>query len=229
MMMAKVHPGLTTWMLLIVGPIATNSFHDPQCQNKVYSSSFRWSQRQLQKSTRYDRHHNRRIQLAQSSGDSGGDDDKFSFGQRIESIKTAVVGGLSGSVCVTPFTALHDLLLDGYKTNGVAQWEFDTDMAALQGALFAIVYRYCVRQSDNNPMLNQGVLGAFVLIRTLSRVRVPSYCSAIPLECGSPLGYLDWALLGQVAINGIESAVLFGAASSAIEYCFQRGFISKFK
>ena len=32
------------------------------------------------------------------------------------------------------------------------------DMGSLQSALFAIVYRYCVREDDDNGMLNMGVM-----------------------------------------------------------------------
>jgi len=31
-------------------------------------------------------------------------------------------------------------------------------MGSLQSALFAIVYRYCVREDDDNEMLNMGVM-----------------------------------------------------------------------
>ncbi len=112
-------------------------------------------------------------------------EDKFSFRQRIESIKTAVVGLVSGGVASTPFIFLHDVLLpvDSSYTSGLSSWEFDTDMGSLQAALFAIVYRYCVREEDDNDMLNMGVVGAFVVVRTLSRVHVPSYCTAAPLDC----------------------------------------------
>jgi hypothetical protein len=74
------------------------------------------------------------------------------------------------------------LLLGPEMNNGVAQWEFDTDMGLLESALFAIVYRYCVR-TDDNAMLNQGVIGAFVVVRMLSRIQVPLYCVAAPLDC----------------------------------------------
>ncbi|KAL7537602.1 hypothetical protein ACHAWF_005843 [Thalassiosira exigua] len=86
-------------------------------------------------------------------GGGGEREDKFSPFQRIESIKTAALGGVAGSVLSAPFVALHDL-----PSYGAAAWEFDTDMAALQGALFAIVYRYCVREEDDNEMLNMGVV-----------------------------------------------------------------------
>ena len=68
-----------------------------------------------------------------SSGES-----KFSFFQRMESVKAAALGAASGSVLSTPVLALRDL-----PNYGIASWEFDIDMSALQGALFAIVYRYC--------------------------------------------------------------------------------------
>ena len=55
-------------------------------------------------------------------------------------------------------------------------------MASLQAALFAIVYRYAIRK-DTNPMLNQGVVGAFVFARTLSSIRVSEDCSFAPLSC----------------------------------------------
>lgn len=160
---------------------------------------------------------------------AGGDDDddekedKFSFYQRIESLKTAVVGLLSGGILSTPFIALHDI-----PAYGAASWEFDTDMGSLQSALFAIVYRYCVREEDDNDMLNMGVVGAFVVVRTLSRVRVPRYCTAAPLDCGDPLGYFDYDMIQQVALNGLESVALFGGAAVAMEYAYKKKWIGKF-
>ena len=113
------------------------------------------------------------------SVEENNDSDKFGFFQRLESVKCLAIGGISGSVGFAPIGFLHDFVIEH---SSLAQWEFDTDMAAIQGGLFAIVYRYCVRQ-DTNPQLNQGVIGAFVLTRTLSSIHVPSYCSAIPLDC----------------------------------------------
>jgi hypothetical protein len=101
-------------------------------------------------------------------------------------------------------------------------------MGALQSALFAIVYRYCVRKNDKNDMLNMGVIGAFVVVRTLSRVRVPGYCTAAPLDCGDPIGYFDWDMLNQLFLNGLESVALFGAAALAMEAAYDRNWISKF-
>mmetsp|Transcript_19019 Transcript_19019/g.29292 ORF Transcript_19019/g.29292 Transcript_19019/m.29292 type:complete len:231 (+) Transcript_19019:57-749(+) len=164
--------------------------------------------------------------MASSSNDNNnnGDDEKFSFGQRIESVKCVAVGAISGGIALTPVTALHDI---GFGYGGPAQWEFDTDMGSLEAGLFAIVYRYCIRK-DDNPMLNQGVIGAFVLARTLSRIQVPSYCTFAPLNCGAPLYYFDWNMIQQAGWNGAESVALFGAAAFAMDYCFKKSFISKF-
>lgn len=184
---------------------------------------------------------------------------KFGFFQRIESVKCVVVGAVTGSIALGPFALLHDFLLvpSMIDMNGLPQLEFDTDAAALQSGLFAIVYRYCIR-TDTNPQLQDGVVGAFAITRTLSRIVVPPYCTAIPLYCkfgmieslfvrfknnivplscllqqlykgGPPLGYLDWSLLGQLAVNGAESMAMFTATATAINYCMERKIISKFE
>ena len=92
--------------------------------------------------------------------------------------------------------------------------------------LFGVVYRYAVR-TDENPMLKQGVVGAFVVTRSWALITPPSTCSALPLNCGAPLGYLDWALIGQLAYLGIASALAFGGAAVALELVFDKGFVGR--
>ena len=70
--------------------------------------------------------------------------------------------------------------------------------------------------------------GAFIVVRTLSRVRVPSYCTAAPLDCGDPLGYFDYDMIQQLVLNGLESVALFGGAAVAMEYAYSKKWISKF-
>ena len=116
------------------------------------------------------------------------DINKFDMAQRIESLKSVVLGALSGGIAVTPIAYLHYVYFAdaaASNNNGIAQWEFVTDMSSLQAALFAIVYRYAVRANDSNPMLNQGVVGAFVVVRTLSNIQVTDTCQSIPLRCKS--------------------------------------------
>lgn len=45
---------------------------------------------------------------------------------------------------------------------------------------------------------------------------------------GAPLGYFDWPMIGQLLVNGAESAAMFGATAAAMDYCMERGYISKF-
>lgn len=158
-----------------------------------------------------------------NNDNNNGNNDKFSMVQRLESIKCVIVGALTGGIAITPVAAIHDIVL----LSSIPQWEFDTDTGSIEAALFTIVYRYCVR-TDSNPMLNQGVIGAFCITRTISRIHVPSYCSAIPLNCGAPIGYLDWSMIQEGLWSGLESVALFGCAAYAMDYCFQKGYISKF-
>lgn len=157
---------------------------------------------------------------------------EFELLQRNESLKSLVLGAVVGGISCSPFTAARDLWLADYlrpmvESNYWAQWEFDTDMGALQGGLFAIVYRYCVRE-DKKEQLGQGVVAAFVLVRTLSQVVVPTYCYALPLNCGEPLVYLDWALLFQLFVLFVESQALFGSTAKVLEYALRIGWIRKY-
>ncbi len=119
--------------------------------------------------------------LSMFGGDENDGDNKFDMAQRIESLKSVVLGALSGGIALTPIAYLHYVVFSTVPST--AQWEFTTDMSSLEAALFAIVYRYAVRADDNNPMLNQGVVGAFVVVRTLSNIQVTDTCQSVPLRC----------------------------------------------
>lgn len=45
---------------------------------------------------------------------------------------------------------------------------------------------------------------------------------------GPPVGYFDWSMIQQGVLNGAESVALFGAAAYAMDYCFEKKYISKF-
>ena len=130
------------------------------------------------------------------------------------------MGAVVGSIC----GALPDFLM---HINNLPQWEFDTDSNAIEGALFGVVYRYCVRE-DSNPQLKQGCIGAFVLTRALPQVQVPSTCTEFPLNCGPPFFYLDWGMLTQLISVAAESLCVFGGVAFAFEYLSNRRIIGRF-
>lgn len=43
-------------------------------------------------------------------------------------------------------------------------------------------------RTDPNPQLKQGVVGAFAISRTLALLKPGPECTAIPLQCGPPIG-----------------------------------------
>ena len=101
-------------------------------------------------------------------------------------------------------------------------------MAAVQGALFAITYRYVSRKGDENPMLQQGAVGAFALTRALSNIQTPSTCTALPLSCGPPLGYFNWSMIYQGGIYAFESFVMFGAVAFGVELAYKFNLVKRY-
>jgi hypothetical protein len=173
----------------------------------------------------------RRSHSNSSNDNDGNGKNKFGMAQRIDSIKSGIVGAVVGSIGQAPVSALHQIVVSSHgssNSNGLAQFEYDTDAAAVAGALFAIVYRYCIRQDSENRQLNQGAVGAFAIVRTCGAVRIPPYCTALPLHCGAPLGYADWNVLQQLLWSGTESLVLFGVTALVMDAAMSKGYISQF-
>ncbi len=152
--------------------------------------------------------------LSVFGGDENDDgDNKFDMAQRIESVKSVVLGALSGGIALTPIAYLHYVTFSSVPST--AQWEFTTDMSSLEAALFAIVYRYAVRANDNNPMLNQGVVGAFVVVRTLANIQVTDTCQSVPLRCKS-----DFGMLQKVVVQ--KSTICSSLVFSIVHIIFSR-------
>uniref|UniRef100_A0A7S0LTL0 Solute carrier family 40 protein n=1 Tax=Coccolithus braarudii TaxID=221442 RepID=A0A7S0LTL0_9EUKA len=139
--------------------------------------------------------------------------------ERVESAKVGVASALSGSLAMAPFA----LLLPSAFS---AQWELSHDVLAVMLFLFGLVYRYAVR-SDSNAMLKQGVIGAFALTRCLSALQASEQCTALPLVCGPPFSYLDYAMILQLLSVGFESFAAFGGSAFVIEACFERGLLTR--
>ena len=69
--------------------------------------------------------------------DVDNDDDesssKFDMAQRIESLKSIVLGAIAGGIGLTPIAYLHYVYFaSATEPNGLAQWEFVTDMSSIE-------------------------------------------------------------------------------------------------
>ena len=145
------------------------------------------------------------------------------FGEKIESVKSAVFAAVGGTIAVVPFA-----LLRGAFMHYNADWEFNYDgLLILTAPLFGITYRYAIRR-DNNPNLKQGVIGAFVITRAVATVKVADICSSIPLNCGPPFYLFTDQMLLTGLLNFAEAGLCFGGAAYLMETLFVSGALSKF-
>ena len=138
---------------------------------------------------------------------------------RVESAKAGAAALIFGSVAFAPVALLE-------PSHFTPQWELACDSLALMLGLFGVTYRYAAR-TDDNPMLKQGVVGAFAITRTLAALQADPQCTAMPLQCGAPLGYVSWTMITQGLVLGLESFVAFGAAAIAIEWLSDQSFLKR--
>jgi len=139
--------------------------------------------------------------------------------ERTESAKAGVASLLAGSAVSIPLAVVSP---DAFS----AQWELAHDGLAVMLLLFGVVYRYAVREDESN-MLKQGVVGAFAVTRALAELRASPGCSAMPLSCGPPLGYVDWPMILGGTFGLVEALVAFGGAALALELGFDRGILRR--
>ncbi|NER82682.1 MAG: hypothetical protein F6K42_24615, partial [Leptolyngbya sp. SIO1D8] len=98
----------------------------------------------------------------------------FTTAERFESLKAAALGGLCAGITSLGLLSGSRLLTQGTLTLRVDSVMslagltllVNVEIAALSGALFALTYRYAVRQ-DKNLQLKAGVVLAFTLVRGL--------------------------------------------------------------
>ncbi len=148
------------------------------------------------------------------------------FSERIESTKAGAVGLIAGGLPATAANAIAISLLQ--PDNPLGQFEYLTDTGSLQGALFAIVYRYVVRDDvKENPQLQDGILAAFVLAYTLPQLQVPAYCPAAPLSCD--FGYaLDADTAFSLLVHAFQAAAIYVPTKNVMEFCFECRLLRRF-
>ena len=138
---------------------------------------------------------------------------KFDLAQRIESTKAGAVGFATGATVLLPFNLLHTLMSE--SVDKTSQFAFSTSVGAIEAALFSIVYRYCVRDGEeSNAQLGQGVAGAFAITRALSLA-------------GGNGDTIDFNMVQQIILSGVESLVLFGAVKFAMDMLAEKGFVKR--
>jgi len=106
----------------------------------------------------------------------------YGIGQTIATWQSWIIGGWIGAFAVIPVLVLHNFLIDP-TYESLAQLSWDTAVCVVQGAVFAAVYRYAVREDWDEVRLGKGVFVAFFLVRSLMGIDVPMSCSTPFLFC----------------------------------------------
>lgn len=139
--------------------------------------------------------------------------------ERIESLKAAILGGLSLALTYCAIALLHSLLL---STPAPALSLLDVQVnitllikvaiAFLSGFLFGVTYRYAIRD-DQNPQLKAGVVFAFGLVRGLAVIE------------GQP-DITDTVWVWGILVS--ESLIEFAIARFTLDWAIQRRWIKPF-
>lgn len=144
----------------------------------------------------------------------------FTTEERVASMKGAIAGGAVAGI--TSFGLL--LLRWGLSGHGTLPLSalfsglggqtllINGAIAALSGALFALTYRYAIRQ-DDNPQLNAGVVLAFTLVRGLAQV-----------DASSAIAQHYWPFLSACG----ESLAIFGSSAIALHIGFRQRWLARF-
>ncbi|MGK7889176.1 MAG: hypothetical protein AB4042_07565 [Leptolyngbyaceae cyanobacterium] len=144
----------------------------------------------------------------------------FTAAERIMSLKAAVLGGFCAGTVSLGILLLHRWSVVGtfpslpmlFVSLTNLTLLVSTGIAALSGALFALTYRYAVRQ-DTNVQLKSGVVLAFTLVRGLALV-----------DAGSAIAQHFWPFAAACG----ESLALFGITAMVLNVAMQRRWITPF-
>ncbi|MDB9524657.1 hypothetical protein PN498_01540 [Oscillatoria sp. CS-180] len=145
---------------------------------------------------------------------------RFTATERLTSLKAAALGGLCAGSVSLMLLGLHRVWVFGFTLisldllAGMANLTLlvNAAIATLSGALFALTYRYAVRQ-DNNVQLNAGVVLAFTLVRGLAQV-----------DAGSAIAQNFWPFLSACG----ESFAIFGLTALLLTFATQRHWLTPF-
>ncbi|MEM9004831.1 MAG: hypothetical protein AAGE59_15075 [Cyanobacteria bacterium P01_F01_bin.86] len=145
---------------------------------------------------------------------------QFTATERLASLKAASLGGACAGIVSLGILGANRLMAQGTMASligfasGLTRLTLLVNLAIaiLSGALFALTYRYAVRQ-DENPQLKAGVVLAFTLVRGLAQV-----------DAGSAIAQNFWPFLRACS----ESFLIFGVGAIALTLATQRQWIRPF-
>lgn len=141
------------------------------------------------------------------------------WAERWQSLKAGTLGAIVAALMFGILVQLNSVAsaqMGGLT--GLPTWEngvlliADGAIAKLSGFLFAVTYRYIMRQ-DQNPHLKSGAVGAFGLVRGLALVELGLQTQASPL-----------VLVALV----VESFLLFGGVRFVLDWAIAQGWIKPF-
>ncbi|GLC41396.1 hypothetical protein PLESTB_001015900 [Pleodorina starrii] len=144
--------------------------------------------------------------------------------ERVESVKAAAIAALAGLAAEVPLVALTADGAAAASAAGPLSSALSLLSAVAACFLFGVTYRYAVRSDSANRQLRLGVVAAFGLVRASGAADV---LQATAASAGGD-GPLSLAVVGPAALYALESMLLFGFASVAVEAAFGQGFLKRF-
>ncbi|MEM9218806.1 MAG: hypothetical protein AAGD25_31260 [Cyanobacteria bacterium P01_F01_bin.150] len=146
---------------------------------------------------------------------------RFTAVERIHSLKFAILGGLCAGLVSVGWLMFYQWLILGHSEVLTDIFSDPANLtllvngaiATLSGALFALVYRYAVRQ-DKNLQLNMGVVTAFTLVRGLALVDVEAAIAQRDV----------WPLLYSCG----ENFLIFGLTALVLTLAMEQRWIAPF-
>ena len=154
--------------------------------------------------------------------------------ERMETAKAGTAAAAGGVLCSLPVavvTAAATAAAATATSGGSASQPLIDAVVYLGGAaasafLFGLVYRYALRQDMTNVQLKGGVVAAFGLVRGIGQATEILQNGGSTTPVGTTVNVE--VVLGTAAAAMGESMLLFGFASVALEFAFQRGIVKPF-
>ncbi len=142
----------------------------------------------------------------------------LSWAERLESLKAGMVGAIAAALIFGFMTLLNRWLaiqfvpLESWHRSQGWAMGISGAIAALSGFLFAVTYRYIVRQ-DANIHLKSGAVAAFGLVRGLAQLDLGVQAEVMPLV---------------LPLLVLESLILFAGIQRVLDWAIARGSITTF-